>query len=385
MVGGGSGGHITPLLAIANKINEKHSLYKVSIVSERRGAFNHLFEGTNQNASVYYINAGKYRRYHGESFARKIFDFKTFILNIRDIFKLALGVGESLLLLIKIRPNVVFIKGGYVGVPVGLASRILRIPYVTHDSDALPGLTNRLIAKKARANAVGMPTNDYPYPKNKLAYVGIPVTKDFLDISKETRLRKRRELEIVSSDFLLLITGGSNGAQRLDKIVHASLKKLLQDNPKLNIIHQVGKGNEELYADFPAHLHSRIRVASFLRPLSSYIAAADAVITRAGATAITEIGLQKKPIIIVPNPYLSGGHQLKNAKFYKDKKSALVVSESEALEDPKPLIDALDGLISSRDLRDDLATKLYGITQKNAAEKITDLLIDIAHKKGQFS
>lgn len=344
-----------------------------------------MFDSNNQATSVYYINAGKYRRYYGESFFRKIFDFKTLILNIRDMFKLTVGVVESLLLLIKIRPNVVFIKGGYVGVPVGLASRILRIPYVTHDSDALPGLTNRLIAKKARANAVGMPTEDYPYAKNKLVYVGIPVTKDFLDISDETRLKKRKELEVVSSDFLILITGGSNGAQRLDKIVHASLKKLLDDNPRLNIIHQVGKGNEELYADFPAHLHSRIRVASFLRPLSSYIAAADTVITRAGATAITEIGLQKKPIIIVPNPYLSGGHQLKNAQFYKDNKSALVLNENEAMEDPKLLSDAINKLIDSKDDRHNLANRLYKITQKNAAEKITDLLVDIAHKKERFS
>lgn len=382
MVGGGSGGHITPLLAVARQLKQKQASAQVAVVSERRGVFNHLLEDNPEVVDkVYYINAGKFRRYYGESWLKRLFDIKTWLLNIRDIFKLLIGILESFWLLLRLRPNVIFIKGGYVGVPMGLASRLLRIPYVTHDSDAVPGLTNRLIAKKAYANAVGMPPENYPYTPEKIVYVGIPVTDDFLASPIEARRQKRHDLQLARNDFLLLITGGSNGAQRLDKIVHATLAQLMGKYPKLNVVHQVGKGNEELYADYPAHLHSRLRVAGFLRPLSEYIAAADAVIARAGATAITEIGLQQKPLIIVPSPYLSGGHQLKNAKVYAAKEAAIVIDEQEAIADDKILRDALLNILNSANARDSLATKLHSITRKDAAIKIAELLLNTAKKK----
>ncbi len=346
--------------------------------------FNHLFDDAEEGDvdDVYYINAGKYRRYHGQGLFDKLFDVKRAALNFRDVFKLFIGIIESFWLLVRIRPNVVFIKGGYVGVPVGLACRLLKMPYVTHDSDALPGLTNRLIAKKAKANAVGMPVKYYNYPRNKMVYVGIPVTKDFINISAEIRSKKRRELELQSSDFLLLITGGSNGALRLDKLVHDSLQPLLEKYPKLNIVHQVGKENEEVYSDYPAHLHSKLRIAAFLKPLSAYIAAADAVIARAGATSITEVALQEKPLIIVPNPYLSGGHQLKNALVYEEKKTAIVIHEHQAQKDPKVLADALERLMTNPQLSKSLAENLHGMARTDSAEKIAGLLINIAHKKG---
>lgn len=347
------------------------------------GGFSHLFEDSKEDFwSVYYINAGKFRRYHGEKWFKKLIDVKTAALNIRDVFTLIIGAAESFVLLLRIRPNVVFIKGGYVGVPVGLACRLLRIPYVTHDSDALPGLTNRVIAKKAKANAVGMSTGHYPYTKQKTIYVGIPVTDDFQEVSETVRSQRRKDLGLSGSDFLLLITGGSNGAQRLDKIAHGALKKMLDDNPKLNIAHQVGKNNEDIYSDYPVHLHSRIRIAGFFKPLSSYISAADAVITRAGATAITEIGMLKKPLIIVPNPYLTGGHQLKNADVYAHRKAALVVNEHHALQDPKLLSSAINKILKSPALADSLADNLHAMIKKNSAEKISELLINIAKKKG---
>ncbi|HEX5456079.1 MAG TPA: glycosyltransferase [Candidatus Saccharimonadales bacterium] len=384
LVGGGSGGHITPLLAVASQLKRHHPLCNIRIITERMGLFGHILEDADTHFidKTYYINAGKYRRYNGQSILSRIVDVKTLFFNLRDIVKLLIGTVESFWLLIRIRPNVIFIKGGYVGVPVGLAARFLRIPYVTHDSDALPGLTNRIIADKARANAVGMPSGYYPYPLEKTKYVGIPITKDFTEISEETRNKKRKELDLKASDFLVLITGGSNGALRLDNIVHDSIKELLESNPRLYIVHQVGKDNEEIYSDYPTHLHSKIRVAAFLRPLSEYISAADAVIARAGATTITEIGAQKKPLILVPNPYLSGGHQLKNARVYKDKNAALVVNENKALKDPQALAEAIKEIISSSELSDELGENLHKVTRRDAAKKISELLIDIAHKKG---
>lgn len=382
-MGGGSGGHITPLLAIAKRFKDKHPNSRIGIISERMGVFNHLFDDAQEGVidNLYYINAGKYRRYYGQKWFDKLFDVKRIALNIRDLFKLLIGIIESIWIIIRMKPDVIFIKGGYVGVPVGFAARMLRIPYVTHDSDATAGLTNRLIAGKARANAVGMPPENYPYPKEKTFYVGVPVVDDFKQISHETRLKKRRELDLKKSDFLLLVTGGSNGAIRLDNIVHSSIKNLLEKYPRLNIVHQVGKDNEQLYGDYPAHLHSRIRVASFLKPLYEYLSAADTIIARAGATTVTEIALQKKPLIIVPNPYLAGGHQMKNAKIYEEKKAALVVNEHLALKNPAAISDAIELFIDDSHSALAYADRLYSMTLHDSAEKISELLETIVKSK----
>ncbi|MBI5357661.1 glycosyltransferase [Candidatus Saccharibacteria bacterium] len=377
LVGGGSGGHITPLLAVASQLKKDKPNVQVAVITERLGVFNHLFDDADQIDSLYFINAGKFRRYHGEALHRKIFDIRTILLNIRDAFKLMVGTAESIWALMRIRPDVAFIKGGYVGVPVGLACRLFRTPYITHDSDAVPGLTNRIIGKGARYNAVGMPPDNYSYKKEKMVYVGVPVTDDFIDPEPSIRKSKRSELDLKKDDLLLLITGGSNGARRMDKIIHDCLEKILDKNPKLNIVHQVGKNNENIYEDYPLKLHSRIRVASFLQPLSSYVAAADIVIARAGATAIAEIGHMKKPLILVPNPYLTGAHQIKNAKVLQKLNAVLVIDEHKALEDSSLVSKAIYDLIKKPDLRNDLEEKLYSLTQKDATKKISNLLLKV--------
>lgn len=336
-----------------------------------------MFDGADQIDSLYFINAGKFRRYHGESLHKKIFDVRTILLNIRDIIRLAVGTIESIWALMRIRPDVAFIKGGYVGVPVGLACRIFRTPYVTHDSDAVPGLTNRFIGKGAIYNAVGMPPENYNYKKEKIVYVGVPVTDDFIDSDASLRKSKRSELDVAKDEILLLVTGGSNGAKRLDEIIHASLEEILEKNPKLNIVHQVGRNNEKLYEDYPLKLHARIRVSTFLQPLSAYLAAADIVIARAGATAIAEIGHMKKPLILVPNPYLTGAHQIKNAKALQKLDAVIVIDEHKALEEHALISDAVYDLLKSQDLRENLQEKLYSLTQKDATKKISNILTKV--------
>ena len=377
-MGGGSGGHITPLLAVASQLKAERPELIVAAVSERRGVFNHMFEGARPIDDLYLINAGKYRRYFGQSLFRKLIDFESLLLNIRDIFRLFLGTLESLVLLLKIKPGVVFIKGGYVGVPMGIACRLLRTPYVTHDSDAVPGLTNRLIAGRAVVNMVGMPPAYYPYPTDKIEFVGVPVTQDFINPDKISGHRKRRELDIDKDDFLLLITGGSNGAQRLDKVVHGAMRLLLTKHHNLRIIHQIGKDNQKIYEDYPIKLHSRIRVSPFLTPLSGYIAAADMVIARAGATAITEIGHLQKPLIVVPNASLAGGHQTKNAELLRESSAAVIINEAQAVENPELLVECIDKLIKSAQQRADISGNLYKLTKTNAAEKISRSLLSIS-------
>ncbi len=143
---------------------------------------------------------------------------------------------------LSIAPGVVFIKGGYVGVPVGLCAWILRIPYVTHDSDALAGLSNRLIGRGASLHAVGMAPEAYAYPAHKTVFTGIPVGEDFCPVSPDDARQAKIKLGIPATASVLMITGGSNGAQRLNTAMQPVVRELLEMYKDLWVIHQLGAG-----------------------------------------------------------------------------------------------------------------------------------------------
>ena len=374
LVGGGSGGHITPLLAVAKKLKQKDASLQLTIVSERGGKFSHLIDQDKKLFSnVEKIFAGKLRRYHGESWTSRLFDFKTNLLNIRDLFLLFLGFFESFGMLALHRPDVIFIKGGFVGVPIGLAAGILRIPYITHDSDALAGLTNRLIGSHATLHAVGMPPEFYNYPKSKMIFVGVPVGADFAPITDTQKLAAMQQLGLGKDDQVLLITGGSNGAQRLDDAFRLIVSELIDSHPKLSIIHQVGQGNEDIYQDFPSEIKQKIRVETFLKPLSRYSAAADVIVARGGATAIAEFAAQKKACVIIPNPYLTGGHQLHNARVLENNKAAIIVDEG---SDSSELLHAINRLIDSKRDQEEFGANLHKLIPSDATERLSEVLLE---------
>ena len=164
LCGGGSGGHITPLLAVAYEFRTRNPGTTLVYIGEKNGKFSYIAENSNLFDELYFVSAGKLRRYHGESLLTRLFDVKTNILNIRDVFRLLAGLVQSYFLFRKIQPDALLLKGGYVGVPVASAGRLHHVPYITHDSDALPGLSNRLAARWARYHATAMPAKYYSYP-----------------------------------------------------------------------------------------------------------------------------------------------------------------------------------------------------------------------------
>lgn len=375
MTGGGSGGHITPLLAVAEKIKKERPDTKVFAVSERFGKFNSLLDAAKPIDQTYSIFAGKLRRYHNEPWLSRVLDIKTLLLNIKDLFLLLIGLFDAVFVLLRIRPDVIFIKGGYVGVPIGLASRLLRIPYITHDSDASAGLTNRIIAPGAIKNAVGMPAAMYSYEKTKTVYTGVPIREEYLNFTKKDYQSKRKDLKVADDELLLVVIGGSNGAQRIDKIMHEILKHLMVENPELRVIQQVGENNEHIYEDYPESLKARIHTDRFLSPLIDFLGASDLVVSRAGATVIAELAALERPSVIIPHPELTGGHQLENAKLLQQKGAAIVVDEQSALKDANMMKKGLADLIKSQKLRKKLAQNLHKSTPLDASSKICDLLL----------
>src|SRR5579862_561435 len=174
LTGGGSGGHITPLLSLARELKKQAPDCQVLYIGHKGDNFDTLKHSGHDFDFMAFIKAGKFRRYHGNR-ARGLLDPKTLILNIRDFFRLPASIAAAYKILRKFKPDAVFSKGGFVSLPVGIAARLLKIPIITHDSDSTPGLANRIIGRWAKIHATGMPPEYYSYPKSKTVFVGIPI------------------------------------------------------------------------------------------------------------------------------------------------------------------------------------------------------------------
>lgn len=324
----------------------------------------------------YQVFAGKFRRYNGESWLTRLFDLKTNFLNARDFIYIILGIIESWFLLRRLKPDAILLKGGFVGVPIGLAAR-KRFPIVTHDSDALPGLANRLVSRWAVVHATGMPAEYYHYPKAKTQHVGVLVNENYQLVTPALVKEYRKDLQIPANTSVLMITGGSLGAQSINTAMVSIVPALLAKMPELQVIHQTGRANTDIYGDYQ---HDRLAVFDLMPydDLYKYSGAADVIVTRAGANMIAEFGIQGKACVVVPNPLLTGGHQLKNAQYLTEQQAAIVVDEAQLSSD---LQIAVENLLEDTEKRHQLGSRLHKMTTLNAAQKLAQILIDVAEGK----
>lgn len=347
-------------------------------MGERGSKFSDLTDNHEAIDDVYTIWTGKFRRYYGESLVRRVTDFKTIALNLRDIVYVLMGFVQCMFLLGKIKPDAILLKGGFVGVPVGLAAAIRRLPFVTHDSDVIPGLANRLVSHWASVNAVALPAHEYAYPAGKARQVGVLIEPNFRDVNPAQQQVYKRQIGVPAQSPLLLVTGSSSGAQRLNEAVVKIIDKLLADYPSLHVVHQVGRGKIGCYGNYG---HPRLHVLEFMRPMYTFTGAADVVVARASANTIAELGAQRRAVIVVPSPFLAGGHQLKNAKRLVRNGAALSVPETGQGTDERKLDEAIRDLLDDDKKRLRLAATLHKSTIKDAAAQLAGILFDIAAGK----
>lgn len=377
LVGGGSGGHLTPLLAVAEALKRQDNSTEVIHIGQKGENLNEVLANTAVDRH-YAISAGKFRRYHGESFLKHLFDIKTLLLNIRDLFRFILGTFQAWFLLGSIKPDSILLKGGFVCVPVGIAARIRKIPYLTHDSDAVPGLANKLTSKHAVFNTTAMPAEIYPYDQSKTIQVGIPLRSEFNRVTKDIQNNAKKELGIDINTKILLSVGGGLGAQKVNMAVVKSSKKLLSNN-NLSIIHLTGKKlfNETQIA-YEVLLNkeelAQVKLIDFTTEIAKYSAASDLIITRAGATNIAEFAHQAKTCIVIPNPVLTSGQQLHNAKVLEDNQAAIVIHESEIESLASKVQELLD---SPESVTEKLGLKLHELAVSDGDEKLATLLFEI--------
>jgi UDP-N-acetylglucosamine:LPS N-acetylglucosamine transferase len=326
----------------------------------------------------YGIFAGKFRRYHGQSWLSRLVDVKTLFYNTRDVLFVVLGIVQSWWLLRRINPDVILMKGGYVGVPIGLAAS-RKIPLVTHDSDAMSGLANRLGGRRARFHATTLPASAYPgYQASTVRQVGVIVADDYQLVTAAQQAENKAQLGLPSDQPLLMITGGSLGAESINKAMVKIVPDLLGQQPDLQVVHQVGKGHQDCYGSFH---NSRLQVAELLPTLAVYLGAADVVVTRAGANTLAELGVLAKAAIVVPNPHLTGGHQLKNAQYLRQQQAIVEIADKtlSSATGQQQLETEILRLLANPGQRQKLAHKLHQVTVLDGAKQLAELLIQAAN------
>ncbi len=379
VTGGGSGGHITPILAVAAEIKRLQPSVRVVYIGQRGDSLNDLPAQDPHIDAIYTVFAGKFRRYHGEGW-RQILDLSTMYKNLRDMCYIVIGLVQSWLLIRRIRPAIVFTRGSFVSVPVALGAALCRIPYITHDSDPMPSLANRLIAPWARLHAVALPAASYPYPPDKTITTGIPLQREFQPVTSVLKQQYRTELGIEQGASLLFVIGGGLGSQRVNLAVAEALPHLLKDFKTLQVVQVVGRDNqqtmERYYQEQLSPLEQgRVQILGFTDTVYLYSGAADVVISRAGATNLAEFAVQGKACIIIPSSFLVAGHQLKNAAYLADRGAAVVMDEEELATDPNRLAKQVAQLLHHPEQQLQLSTKLAALAHPGAAKILAKLIL----------
>lgn len=308
LTGGGTAGHVTPNLALIPSLKE-HG-YEIRYIGSYQGIERKLIEG----AGIPYdgISSGKLRRY---------FDIK----NFSDPFRVVKGYGEARKLIKLHRPDVVFSKGGFVAVPVVLAAKHYKIPVIIHESDMTPGLANKICIPSAAKICCNFPETLGYLPKEKAFLTGSPIRKELLQGDRLTGLK---HTGLSANRPIILIIGGSLGSVTVNRSVRHILPRLLES---FQVIHICGKGNldESLKAT-----RGYVQYEYVDAPLKHLFAAADLMISRAGANSICEILALHKPNILIPlSAAASRGDQILNAKSFEKQGFSCVLEEENLSDD----------------------------------------------------
>jgi UDP-N-acetylglucosamine--N-acetylmuramyl-(pentapeptide) pyrophosphoryl-undecaprenol N-acetylglucosamine transferase len=375
-VGGGSGGHVTPVVAVLRELKKRDDSVEIRFWCDRkfapqaRSIMNHF----DTSIPVQTILSGKFRRYNNLPMWRQLLRPVSIVFpNLRDLFFVGCGFVQSFVKLLIWRPDVVFTKGGYVCLPVGLSARLLGIPLVIHDSDAHPGLTNRILAKWATAIATGAPLKHYPYPEKISQYVGIPIASEFAPFSADARRLAKQELGFDADRPLVVVTGGGLGARRINDAVALNLSELL--NVTSVALISGAAQYDELRALTPQD-DGRYQLHAFVsQGMAKLLGAADIVVTRAGATTILELAALAKPTVLIPNGYLTGGHQLKNAAAFAEDGAVAVIDEHALDVSPQLLTEKIKELITQPDEMQAMSRKFHVFARPHAAEDVADMIL----------
>ena len=304
LTGGGTAGHVTPNLALLPYLKQEG--YEIVYIGSQNGIERTLIEA--EGIPYYGISTGKLRRYLSKE-------------NLKDMFRVVKGIGEAKRLLKKLKPDLVFSKGGFVAVPVVLGAKKNHIPVIIHESDITPGLANKIAMPSARVICSTFPETLQYVPKGKGVHTGTPIRRELFEGDKARGLAV---CGFSGKKPVLLMMGGSLGAVKLNDCLRKVLPELTKT---FDIIHLCGKGNLEEALQGRADYKQFEYVSEGLKDL---FAAADLVVSRAGSNSISEFLALKKPSLLIPlSARASRGDQILNAASFAKQGFARVLEEEE--------------------------------------------------------
>jgi UDP-N-acetylglucosamine--N-acetylmuramyl-(pentapeptide) pyrophosphoryl-undecaprenol N-acetylglucosamine transferase len=306
--GGGTGGHIYPAIAIANELKLQFPDAEFLFVGARDKMEMQKVPQAGYEIKGLWI-AGLQR--------------KLTLQNLMFPLKLASSLLESKRIIKKFKPNVVIGTGGFASGPLLQAAGSAGIPTVVQEQNSYPGITNKLLSKKANAICVAYENLERFFPKEKIVLTGNPVRQDLIDIES-----KREEAiafyGLDPNKKTLLVLGGSLGARRINQLIEKELQNFLSQD--VQVIWQCGK---LYFEDYKKYNQPNVKVVDFIERMDFVYAASDVIISRAGASSVSELCIVGKPVIFIPSPNVAEDHQTKNAQAIVDAKGAILLKESE--------------------------------------------------------
>jgi len=345
LTGGGTAGHVTPNLALLPHL--KAEGFEVHYIGTKDGIEKDLIEPT--GIPYHAISAGKLRRY---------FDLK----NIADMFRVIKGFGDALRVIRRIKPDIIFSKGGFVTVPVLAAGRVRRVKSVSHESDLTPGLANRISGPFTSKICVSFPETLAHLPANKGVLTGSPIRPELLMGDREKGLKICEWSD--GGKPVILVTGGSQGAAAINACVRESLPELLR---KFRVIHLCGKGN---LSEIQLPGYSEFEYVK--EGLADLYALADIVVSRAGANTIFELLAMAKPNLLIPLPMGSSrGDQILNAESFVLQGFSMMLNENKMT--PERLQNDIDVLYNDRDI---FAKNMAAQEQSDGVLRVMQVLKD---------
>jgi UDP-N-acetylglucosamine--N-acetylmuramyl-(pentapeptide) pyrophosphoryl-undecaprenol N-acetylglucosamine transferase len=357
--GGGTGGHLFPLVAVAEQIKLETPDSEI------------LFVGTkNKIESRVIPNLGyKFLPLSISGMPRKLspelFSF---------FFKLIFSVIKSLQICLKFKPHVAIGSGAYVSGPIMWAAKLTGAKIVLLEQNSYPGVTNRLLEKKADKIYISFEdSKKYFRCKDKLFLYGNPLR---INITKNNKADAKRLFGLNNENATLVILGGSLGARNINTAVEKNLDKFKEN--KINVIWQCGNNYYDSLAKYNC---DTVKVYPFINNMGEAYSAADLVIARAGATTIAEAAFLGLPVIFIPSPNVTDDHQYKNAKSLADKGGAIVIRDNEAADNMFPAV--LD-IINDKDKLENLSKNIKNFAGIDTAKKISVEIIDLAKNKNRL-
>jgi UDP-N-acetylglucosamine--N-acetylmuramyl-(pentapeptide) pyrophosphoryl-undecaprenol N-acetylglucosamine transferase len=354
--GGGTGGHIYPAIAIANELKLRFPDAEFLFVgAQDKMEMQKVPQAGYQIKGLWIAGLQRQINLKNALFPMKLID----------------SLWKSRLIINEFRPDAVIGTGGFASGPLLQVANTMRVPTLVQEQNSYPGITNKLLSKKAGIICVAYENLDRFFPKDKIIVTGNPVRQDLIDISSK-REEATAFFNLDSNKKTLLVLGGSLGSRRINQLIEKELNTIQSQN--VQIIWQCGK---LYFEDYKRYNNANVQVVAFIEKMDFVYAAADVIISRAGASSVSELCIVGKPVIFIPSPNVAEDHQTKNAKAIVDKGAAILLKEADI---DSQFGSVFESLLQDEQQQQQLSQNIKRLALPEATSRIVDEIVKLIKK-----